>query len=105
LPSSKMTRLRDFNRTHIYAVDRLVYSLDRLRKDRNTNRRIKVMEHNHVQGFSIRGFPAKLEGEEGDEQFWFEGGSDADRRVRVEIQGAWLQKSAVASWGLTPRSP
>jgi hypothetical protein len=34
---------------------------------------------------------AKLEGEEGDEQFWFEGGSDADRWVRVEIQGAWLQ--------------
>jgi hypothetical protein len=62
-----------------------VYSLDRLRKDRNTNRRIKVMEHNHVQGFSIRGFPAKLEGEEGDEQFWFEGGSDADRRVRVVL--------------------
>jgi hypothetical protein len=28
--------------------------------------------------------PAKLEGGEGDEQFWFEGGSDADRRVRVE---------------------
>ena len=39
----------------------------------------------------MRGFPAKLEGEEGEEQFWFEGGSDADRRVRVEIQGAWLQ--------------
>jgi hypothetical protein len=52
---------------------------------------LKVAEHNPVQGFSMRGFPAKLEGEEGDEQFWFEGGSDADRRVRVEIQGAWLQ--------------
>ena len=25
----------------------------------------------------MRGFPAKLEGEEGEEQFWFEGGSDA----------------------------
>ena len=37
------------------------------------------------------GFPAKLDGEEGEEQFWFEGGSDADRHVRVEIQGAWLQ--------------
>jgi hypothetical protein len=48
------------------------------------------MEHTRVQGFSMRGFPAKLEGEEGEEQFWFEGGSDADQRVRVEIQGAWL---------------
>ena len=38
----------------------------------------------------MRGFPAKLEGEEGEEQFWFEGGSDVDGRVRVEIQGAWL---------------
>jgi hypothetical protein len=82
--------IKGFNRSHIYSVDRLVYSLDRLRKDRNTNWRIRVMEHNHVQGFSMRGFPAKLEGEEGDEQFWFEGGSEADRRVRVEIQGAWL---------------
>jgi hypothetical protein len=27
----------------------------------------------------------------GEEQFWFEGGSDADRLVRVEIQGAWLR--------------
>jgi hypothetical protein len=27
----------------------------------------------------------------GEEQFWFEGGSDADKRIRVEIQGAWLQ--------------
>jgi hypothetical protein len=48
------------------------------------------MEHTRVQSSSMRGFPAKLEGEEGEEQFWFEGGSDADRRVRVEIQGAWL---------------
>ena len=29
----------------------------------------------------MRGFPAKLEGEEGEEQFSFEGGSDADSRV------------------------
>jgi hypothetical protein len=82
--------IRGFNRSHIYSLERLKYSLDRLRKDRNTNWRVKVMEHTPVQGFSMRGFPAKLEGEEGEEQFWFEGGSDADRRVRVEIQGAWL---------------
>jgi hypothetical protein len=82
--------IKGFNRSHIYSIERLVHSLDRLRKDRNTNWRVKVMEHNHGQGFSLRGFPAKLEGEEGEEQFWFEGGSDADKRVRVEIQGAWL---------------
>ena len=101
--------IKGFNRSHIYSVDRLVYSFERRRKDRNTNWRIKVAEHNPVQGFSMRGFPAKLEGEEGDEQFWFEGGSDADRRVRVEIQGAWLQnlpwhrEAADRKWGLTHR--
>jgi hypothetical protein len=82
--------IKGFNLSHIYSLDRLGYSFERLRKDRNTNWRIKVMEHSPVPGFSMRGFPAKLGGEEGDEQFWFEGVSDADRRVRVEIQGAWL---------------
>ena len=84
--------IRGFNRSHIYSVERLVHdSADRFRKDRNTNWRVKAMEHTHMEGVFIRGFPAKLEGEEGEEQFWFEGGSDADSRVRVEIQGAWLQ--------------
>ena len=83
--------IRGFNRSHIYSIERLEYSLDRLRKDRNTNWQVKVMEHTRSDSASMRGFPAKLEGEEGEEQFWFEGGSDADRQVRVEIQGAWLQ--------------
>jgi len=84
--------IRGFNRSHIYSVERLIkYSADRLRKDRNTNWRVKAMAYTHAQGVSIGGFPAKLEGEEGEEQFWFEGGSDADKHVRVEIQGAWLQ--------------
>jgi hypothetical protein len=82
--------IRGFNRSHIYSIERLEYSLHRLRKDRNTNWRVKATAYTR-QGVSMRGFPAKLEGEEGDEQFWFEGGSDANRRVRVEIQGAWLQ--------------
>jgi hypothetical protein len=65
---------------------------DRLqKKDRNTNWRVKAMEHTRTEGVSVRGLPARLEGEEGEEQFWFEGGSDADKRIRVEIQGAWLQ--------------
>ena len=79
--------IRGFNRSHIYSLERLKYSINRLRKDRNTNWRVKVMEHSPVQGFSMRGFPAKLKGEEGEEQFCFEGGSDADRRVRAPMQG------------------
>jgi hypothetical protein len=76
--------IRGFNRSHIYSVERLI-------KDRNLHWSVKAMEYAYPQGVSMRGFPAKLEGEEGEEQFWFEGGSDADRHVRVEIQGAWLQ--------------
>jgi hypothetical protein len=83
--------IRGFNQSHIYCVDRLEYSLEPLRKDRNSNWRVKAMAYSLPQGVSLRGFPAKLEGEEGEEQFWFEGGSDADRHVRIEIQGAWLQ--------------
>jgi hypothetical protein len=84
--------IRGFNRSHIYSVERLEYSPDRLqKKDRNTNWRVKAMEHTRTEGVSVRGLPARLEGEEGEEQFWFEGGSDADKRIRVEIQGAWLQ--------------
>ena len=67
--------IRGFNRSHIYSVERLEYSLDRLqKKDRNTNWRVKAMEHAPIEGVSVRGLPARLEGEEGEEQFWFEGG-------------------------------
>ena len=79
-----------FNRSHIYSVERLEYCPNQLLKNRNTNWRVKATAFAR-QGVSMRGFPARLEGEEGEEQFWFEGGSDADKRVRVEIQGAWLQ--------------
>ena len=83
--------IRGFNRSHIYSVERLKYSVERLLKHRNTHWHVKAMEYIYAPGVSMWGFPAKLEGEEGEEQFWFEGGSDADRQVRVEIQGAWLQ--------------
>jgi hypothetical protein len=83
--------IRGFNRSHIYTVERLQHSHDRARSDRNTNWRISAMEYAHSEDALPQGFPAKLEGEEGEEQFWFEGGSDADRHVRIEIQGAWLQ--------------
>jgi hypothetical protein len=43
--------IRGFNRSHIYSVERLEYSLDRLqKKDRNTNWRFKAMEHTHAEG-------------------------------------------------------
>jgi hypothetical protein len=84
--------IRGFNRSHIYSVERLIkHSVERLRRDRNTHWRVKAMQHTLARGVFMRGFPAKLEGEEGEEQFWFEGGSDADKNVRVEIQGAWLR--------------
>jgi len=83
--------IRGFNRSHIYTIDRVQHSFERSRNDRNTNWRVKIMAYAHSEDSSPQGFPAKLEGEEGEEQFWFEGGSDADRHVRIEIQGAWLQ--------------
>jgi len=83
--------IRGFNRSHIYSVERLKYSVERLLKHRNTHWRVKAMEYTHAQGVFMRGFPAKLEGEEGEEQFWFKGESDFDRNIKVEIQGAWLQ--------------
>jgi hypothetical protein len=83
--------IRGFNRSHIYSVERLKYSVERLLKHRNTHWRVKAMEYAHAQGVFMRGFPAKLEGEEGEEQFWFKGESDFDRNIKVEIQGAWLQ--------------
>jgi hypothetical protein len=82
--------IRGFNRSHIYSIDRLVkFTVERLRKDRNTNWHVKAMEYGSTRS-PVRGFPAKLEGEEGEEQFWFKGESDADRHLKIEIQGAWL---------------
>ena len=52
--------IRGFNRSHIYSIERLEYSLNRLRKDRNTNWRVKATAYTR-QGVSMRGFPAKLE--------------------------------------------
>src|SRR6478609_8043624 len=74
--------IRGFNRSHIYSVERLKYSVERLLKHRNSCWHIKAMEYTYAQGVSKCGFRGKLEGEEGEEQFWFEGASDADRHVR-----------------------
>ena len=83
--------IRGFSRSHVYSIERLIAdSVERLRKDRNTRWRVKAMEHTHADGVSPRGFPARLEGEEGEDQFWYQGAADADRKLKVEIQGAWL---------------
>jgi hypothetical protein len=79
-----------FNRSHIYFLERLAkYPPERVGKHRQKHWRAKAIEYTHVQG-SIRGFPAMIDGEDDEDQFLFEGESDADINVRVEIQGAWL---------------
>jgi hypothetical protein len=91
-PSSRMTQLGDLIApTSIPSNAWSILPTGCKKKDRNTNWPVKAMEHAPTEGVSVRGLPARLEGEEGEEQFWFEGGSDADKRIRVEIQGAWLQ--------------
>ena len=83
--------IRGFNQSHIYSIERLVKdTVERSRKHRNTNWRVQAVEYRQTRGLSTRGFPANLEGEEGEEQFWFEGESDGDHKVKVEIQGAFL---------------
>jgi hypothetical protein len=80
-----------FNQSHIYSIERLEHSVEALPTRRSTQWYVKALEYAWPKGASVSGFPAKLQGEEGEEQFWFEGGSDADKHIRVEVQGAWLQ--------------
>jgi hypothetical protein len=75
--------IKGFNRSHIYSLERLKCSINRLQKDRNTNWRVKVMEHSPLQGFFMRGFPAKLEGEEGEEQFCLKEGP-----IQIAVSGS-----------------
>jgi hypothetical protein len=83
--------IRGFSRSNVYSIEKLIVDSDeRLRKDRNTRWRVKALEHTQTKGVSTRGFPARLEGEEGEDQFWYQGAADADRKLKVEIQGAWL---------------
>jgi hypothetical protein len=85
--------IRGFSRHHVYSVERLIpFSVERFRKDRNTHWRVQAVVHRHAPGVSASGFPATLVGEEGEDQFWYEGNAEADRqgKLKVEIQGAWL---------------
>jgi hypothetical protein len=95
--------IRGFNKSHIYSVERLESSLNRLRKDRNTNWRVKATAYTR-QGVSMRGFPARLEGEEGEEQFWFEGGSGCRQVCQGRNTRSGASKSSVATCGINDSS-
>ena len=87
---SKTTRSRVLSEPYLFprTVGK-VFPPERVGKHRQKHWRAKAIEYTHVQG-SIRGFPAMIDGEDDEDQFLFEGESDADINVRVEIQGAWL---------------
>ena len=67
-----------------------MYPAERAGKRQQKHWRAKGIEYQQAQQVSVRGFPAMIDGEEGEDQFLFEGESDADLNVRVEMQGAWL---------------
>jgi hypothetical protein len=46
----------------------------------------------------MRGFPAMIDGEDEEDQFLFEGESDADINVRVEIPGSRRSRCAWIRW-------
>ncbi len=88
--------IRGFNANHVYVVDRTVnYGKARWRVS-------EIRYVSHTQGFSMRGFPATLYGEEGEDRFALEGESDADINVRVEIQGRRL---CDLPWTCADKSP
>ena len=80
-----------FNRSQVYSVERLaMYPAERAGKRQQKHWRAKGIEYRQAQQVSVRGFPAMIDGEEGEDQFWYQGEADADRKLKVEIQGAWL---------------
>ena len=73
-----------FNSNHDYLVERTVIS-------EMTRWHVSEIRYvSHTQGFSMRGIPATLDGEEGLDWFRLEGESDADVNVKIEIQGRRL---------------
>jgi hypothetical protein len=76
--------IRGFNWSHVYQVER---------SERHGRTYWHVTETPHAsetQGFVRRGFPAKLEGEEGEDRFAFEVAGEADVNDKVSIQGRRL---------------
>ena len=73
--------IRGFNSNHVYMVERTINS------GRTRWHVSEIRYVSHTQGFSMLGFPATLDGEEGLDWFRLEGESDADVNVKIEIQG------------------
>jgi hypothetical protein len=77
-------RIRGFNWSHAYAVER---------SEKHGKIYWHVTETPHAsdtEGFIRRGFPAKLEGDEGEDRFAFEVAGEADAEDKVSIQGKRL---------------
>jgi hypothetical protein len=82
--------IRGFDASHLYSVERLAnYPAERA-SHLGKHWRAKAIGNRAAQRGSLHGFPAMVGGDEGEDQFLFEGKSDADSAVSVEIQGAWL---------------
>jgi hypothetical protein len=73
------------------------------RKPENTDCRVHAIRYgSHMQGVSLRGFPATLKGEEKEHGFRFEGEPNGGIKGRVAIQGTWLHDLPVDSAGDCP---
>jgi hypothetical protein len=85
-----------FNPNHVYTVECSV-------NDGKTRWCVAEVRYvSEAQGFSMRGFPATLYGEEGEDRFALEGESDADINVTVEIKGRRLCDLPWARVGTPP---
>jgi hypothetical protein len=82
--------IRGFNASHLYSVERLVNYPNERASHLGKHWRAKAVGNSAAQRGCLRGFPAMVGGEEDEDQFWFEGESDTESGVSVEIQGAWL---------------
>jgi hypothetical protein len=79
-----------FNASHLYSLERLINYPHERASNVGKHWRAKAVGNSAAQRGCLRGFPAMVGGEEDEDQFLFEGESDADSGVSVEIQGAWL---------------
>jgi len=76
--------IRGFNWSHVYKVERS-------EKHGKTYWHVTETPHaSDTEGFIRREFPAKLEGEEGEDQFAFEVAGEEDENDKVSIQGRRL---------------
>jgi hypothetical protein len=82
--------IRGFSASHLYSVERLVNYPSERASHFGKHWLAKAVGNSAAQSGCLRGFPAMVGGEEDEDQFLFEGKSDTESGVSVEIQGAWL---------------